>query len=529
VLVATALLALALPSSDALAHNPSNFYDLRWPAYSGLTTVEYSVASGRSAGGFPSSEFRRRLQKAAERYNRRNRNIRFTRGPSYTGRATPEACLRSGGKRVNLVRYGAVDKRPRGVIALTHRCISNGRAGDRSYPRHIQSFTTTFDAEEDWYTGTGGPRGRTDFSSVAVHELGHGLGAGHYSGSTTLCNDGLTQQSMCLNYIRGASRQRSLAAHDVHTFDAAYPSPIWWADAERPGRSSRTWEREWSSTSSLECFQEKRARVVTSHGGVTPAQGNRFYALTTTDRDQHIPDSTYGVYGLDGVNESGQEEWRSERCELGHGNPPNPEQSFPGFREGDEAWFSFWVRFPTGFKTQIPSTDDVCEAKGGPLPDRGYHNFLLVAQWKQGANPPTLGLTPSGDRLCLNTRTPSGSRINYPFAQFKTGEWLPFTLHVKFSSGTGQVELCGNPGDGGGFRQLVGPAAAGSLYSGGSPLHQRIGVYRGHQNHNGDQTVYFDGWTVATTRSTAESNAFPDLATPAGICSAGATGSYALP
>jgi hypothetical protein len=95
----------------------------------------------------------------------------------------------------------------------------------------------------------------------------------------------------------------------------------------------------------------------------------------------------------------------------------------------------------------------------------------------------------------------------------RSGRWVKFTLHVNFSAdpASGFVELWGNPA-GGEVVRLLAKTRTYTMKNDSAgrpqPLHVRIGIYRNPSGPFGTETVYYDGFTVATTRGAAEANAF---------------------
>jgi hypothetical protein len=130
--------------------------------------------------------------------------------------------------------------------------------------------------------------------------------------------------------------------------------------------------------------------------------------------------------------------------------------------------------------------------------------------------PPPLALQVTGGDFVLykgDANVESGSTLAMWRAPARTGRWVRFTLHVKFSADPheGFVELLGNPA-GGAVRTLLARTPTYTMKKDASgtavPLHARIGIYRNPDGGFGTETAYFDGFTVATSRAAAEANAF---------------------
>jgi hypothetical protein len=92
------------------------------------------------------------------------------------------------------------------------------------------------------------------------------------------------------------------------------------------------------------------------------------------------------------------------------------------------------------------------------------------------------------------------------------GRWVRFAVHVKFSSDPsgGLVELWGDPT--GPMTRLLAPTTTFTMkvdHSGKTvPDHARIGVFRDPNGGDPADVVYYDGFTVGSTRAVAEKGAF---------------------
>ena len=255
---------------------------------------------------------------------------------------------------------------------------------------------------------------------------------------------------------------------------------IWKADAERSASA------EWAS-SRAEPPGPAPCPGSTSPDRATPkirrvtspvAQGRYAYAITVSPGD----------------------DCSGERAELGQGNPSRQGFEDRVFRDGDERWISFQVRLGSDF-------------------DPGVDTWRVIAQFHEPGGdygPPSLSLNvEDGDFVLYHAdkNVPSEDTVELWHAHAVKDRWVRFTLHVKFSPDphTGFIELFGNPA-GGPVRQLLRRKPTFTMRKAadghGAPLHARIGIYRNPHGHFGTETVYFDGYTVATSRAAAEGNAF---------------------
>ena len=185
-----------------------------------------------------------------------------------------------------------------------------------------------------------------------------------------------------------------------------------------------------------------------------------------------------------------------ERSELGQALPWRPR--FSGtrlFNDGDDRWISFSVYLASDF------------------PVRTRH-WNVIAQWKQLAVPhqtgccPILAIEVRDGRYYLDNKGVSVWRG--PAA--RTGRWVPFTLHIRFSTSPsiGFVAIWGAP-TGRRMRRLLArrgmQTLSQTLDRRPVPSHARIGIYR-DRAIAGTAHLYYDGYTVATTRAVAEAHAF---------------------
>jgi hypothetical protein len=255
---------------------------------------------------------------------------------------------------------------------------------------------------------------------------------------------------------------------------------VWRADAEQPAAN------EWASSRAdppgpAPCPYSAPPDMTTpriKRTAAVRAQGRYSYAITTAHGDR-----------CDG-----------ERAELGQGNPSRDGFANRLFQAGEDRYISFQLRLGSNFDTSVDT-------------------WRVVAQLHQEGGElgtPPLSLNVRAGRFVLlkaDANVDSGDTIPLWSAPATTGRWVRFTLHVRFSPDPkeGLVELWGNPA-GGDVVELLPktPTYTMKLDDSGhpSPLHARIGIYRDPKGAFGTETVYYDGFTVATSRAAAEANAF---------------------
>jgi hypothetical protein len=254
----------------------------------------------------------------------------------------------------------------------------------------------------------------------------------------------------------------------VWTADAELPPAQEWASvrAQPSGRAA-------CSDSSPAYYDTARVRRSTA----PVAQGGYSYAITLAHGDR--------CYG--------------ERAELGQGNPGRPGFENRLFQPGDDRYIAFQVYLAPNF-------------------DINATGWRLIAQLHQqaGLGTPPLSLDVEAGRFVLfrsGNNSDSSDTVPLWSAAAANGRWVKFTLHVRFSADPkqGLVELWGNPA-GGAVVKLLGatPTSTMKTDQGGRtvPDHARIGIFRNEHARFGTETVYYDGFTVATTREAAEGNAF---------------------
>ena len=258
---------------------------------------------------------------------------------------------------------------------------------------------------------------------------------------------------------------------------------VWKADGERP------LHQEWAEYSTAN-HCAVTSDVVRSDPEVfressVVAQGSYAYEFVASKRDA---DSCYG----------------GERTELGQGLPERANFSDARrFNQGDDRWISFQFRLGRGFPVDNPNWD-------------------LIAQWKQNPSTtvvpgPMFALQVYSGSLWLSAAggtadpNPWDNKI-WRLAHVTIGWWIKVSMHIEFDTNptVGFVEVYGDP-DGKGMRRLLPLRRLSTLATDARgnwvPSNSRIGIYR-NAVIPGTAHLYYDGYTVATTRSAAEANAF---------------------
>jgi hypothetical protein len=235
--------------------------------------------------------------------------------------------------------------------------------------------------------------------------------------------------------------------------------------------AEQSWNQEWASWS---CANQSRVQEV----GSPAAQGHKAYKLTVQDGDD--------AYG--------------ERCELGDGNPGRT--GYPLFHEGDERWISFQVYLPDDYPIDTPD----------------WNVMFQIHQEGDGGCPPLALHVEDGQFKLFN----SASK-NYIFdtvekwhAPAERNHWAKFTIHMMNSTddSKGFVEMFGDL-DGQGEKLLMPKEYMHTMTvdkDTGRPMtnHARVGIYR-NPKIQGTSSIYFDGFTIATDRVSAEAGAFGGL------------------
>jgi hypothetical protein len=236
--------------------------------------------------------------------------------------------------------------------------------------------------------------------------------------------------------------------------------------------AEHAWDQEWASWS---CQNSSRFGEVSS----PVAQGQKAYKLTVQDGD-----NSWG-----------------ERCELGHGNPTR--SGFPVFHAGEDVWISFSVYLPDNY----------------PINTRDWNVMFQIHQEGDGGCPPIAMHVEEGEWRLFNSSRPSYvlDTVEKWHAPAERNRWTKFTIHMMNSGSDdkGFVELYSDLG-GNGMEQVMPRTYMHTMTvrSNGSPMtnHARIGIYR-DPAITGTSSIYFDGFTIATDRASAEASAFGEADT----------------
>lgn len=258
------------------------------------------------------------------------------------------------------------------------------------------------------------------------------------------------------------------------TEDSPHGSVVWKADAERP------LSVEWASSAVAPADRSAPCESVAPPDSTSPrvtrspraVQGRFSYAITVKPGD----------------------DCHGERAELGQGNPGRDGFENRLFNDGDERWISFQVRLGDNFDAEV----------------NAWRVVMQLHQLGDGSPPLSLDVEDGSWILYRSDLASESVDTDELWATpARTRRWVKFTLHVKFSPDpkTGFVELWGNPA-GGDMVALLPKTATHTMKDNALPLHARIGVYRNPDGPFGTETVFYDGFTVATTREAAEQNAF---------------------
>lgn len=249
---------------------------------------------------------------------------------------------------------------------------------------------------------------------------------------------------------------------------------VWKADAEQ------AIDQEWASsclapTGPVAPPELNNPRLTRST--TTVAKGAFSYRIALTDGD-----SCFG-----------------ERDDVGQGNPTRTGFENRLFSNGDDRWTSFQVYLPTDF-------------------DAAQSRWQVIAQWKGlGDGGPPLALHVRSGNFVL-ARSNSNVASDVQTTDIWSGvapknRWVKFTIHIKFSPDNtiGYVELFSDNASAGNVVQVLPKTFAWTMKvdTSGNPIQSqaRIGIYR-DALITGSPSIFFDGYTVGTTRAVAEANAF---------------------
>jgi hypothetical protein len=208
--IASGVLAAAILSAvPASAHPASTYYPIEW--------INNETVCWGFNTGFPTGNWRTRVRAADDVWN------------AAAGSPAPEFfnCLQddvSYGSATNPCGISGTDTGAvfwnnlgaSGALGITRKCTGSA----------IWNFTLEFNSAISWYTGTGdAPSSQWDSLSIAVHEFGHVTGfSGHIPEWDASCLENDTRNTMCPGFAAGIGTEylRTLASHDIHTFDSAY-------------------------------------------------------------------------------------------------------------------------------------------------------------------------------------------------------------------------------------------------------------------------------------------------------------------
>jgi hypothetical protein len=197
-----------------------------------------------------------------------------------------------------------------------------------------------------------------------------------------------------------------------------------------------------------------------------------------------------------------------ERSELGQALPGG--SGFPIFKEGDDRWISYQILIPD----QYPQ----------PTSSQVSNPWNVTMQLKQIGSANS-GSVAAGIYLEQSEWILSMARYSDPTAGYVTDRynlgpltrnvWAKFSLHVKFSPdpSVGSMEVWGDLAGTGTMTRIVPQVHHVTMKKDPADLTKtlssaaRIGSYR-NPNITGTAVSYYDGFTIATSRSAAESNAF---------------------
>lgn len=200
---------LTPPPPAAQAHTSSTFYSTYWP---GFALVSYGMHIG-----FPTGAFRSVHVNGKDQWN----NAVAGREPEFYWSLPDDVNYGSAAAPCNLATntgalfWNDLSYIGANTLGFTRRCWGDGT---------IATFTIEFAKNRPWYVGTGdAPSNKYDWWGAVAHEFGHATGwSGHFGSTKSICASNSGPNTMCPTHFLGTEWMRTLATHDVHTFDGAY-------------------------------------------------------------------------------------------------------------------------------------------------------------------------------------------------------------------------------------------------------------------------------------------------------------------
>jgi hypothetical protein len=169
------------------------------------------------------------------------------------------------------------------------------------------------------------------------------------------------------------------------------------------------------------------------------------------------------------------------------------------FNEGEERWISWQMYLGGNFPINANTWQSVAQFKQlGSMGTPIVNMDAAKGQWRMN--------------YANSNRVSNGGFTPWAGPALKE-KWVKFSLRIKFSPNpaVGFIELYGDTADGKGMRQLLGKTMTWTMKKdeAGRAIqsHVRLGSYR-NPIIQGTADIYYDGFTVATTRAAAEASAF---------------------
>jgi hypothetical protein len=227
------VLAAIFVAKPADAHSVSGFYHGRWMSD---VTVGYRFASN-----FPTG-YRTAASNAVLTWNAVGEPLQFFRRTGNTPNGTPDSNnFDAVNKKCNEVAPQSNHFLYRPLLApydkypmLTQICPPTSPSGT---PKQIRWLAVIVNSAipTPWSTDNTPAPTQNDFQSFFTHEMGHAAGStwgpeaaggdklGHFSNTdAAVCPSSSARNTMCTSLWTGTTWARTLEAHDIHTFQAAY-------------------------------------------------------------------------------------------------------------------------------------------------------------------------------------------------------------------------------------------------------------------------------------------------------------------